>query len=76
MANNLESSALPLQTVLCWPVVLLMANKACHIKVHIYGHILVYLHILPADLKHVHAVAEKFTNALAGSPPHSTLLAV
>ena len=72
--NNLGSPDLPLQTVLWRPVVLLLANKACHIKVHTHGQILVTLHVLPASLKHVYAVAEKFTHALAGSPPQTVIL--
>ena len=55
-------------------MVLLLANKACHIKVHTHGQILVTLHVLPAPLKHMHAVAEKFTHALAGSPPQTVIL--
>ena len=68
------SPALPLQTVIFQPVVLLLANKACHIKVHIHGQILVALHVLPAPLKNVHAVPENFTHALAGSPPQTVIL--
>ena len=69
MPQNFGQPALPLQTVLFQPVVLLLANKACHIKVHIHGQILVTLHVLPAPLKHEHTVAENVTHTLAESPP-------
>ena len=72
--TNLGTPALPLQTVLCRPVFLLLANKACHIKVHIHGQILVTLNVLVAPLKHVYAVAENFTHTLAGSPPQTVIL--
>ena len=74
MPKNLGSPALPLQTVIFQPVVLFLANKACHIKVQIHCQFLVTLHHLPAPLKHVHAVAENFTHALAGSPPQNVIL--
>ena len=50
---------MPIQTVLCRPVVLLLAYNACYIKVNAHGQILVDLHVIPAPLKHVHTVAEK-----------------
>ena len=74
MPKNFGQPALPLQTVLFQPVVLLLANKACHIKVHIHGQILVTLHVLPAPLKHEHTVAKFFTYILAGSPPQTVIL--
>ena len=64
---------MPLQTVLL-PVVLLLANKACNIKVHTHGLIWITLHILPTLLKHVYDVAEKFTHTMAGSPPQAVTL--
>ena len=74
MPNNLGRPALPLQTVFFQPVVLLLANKACHVKVHNHGQILVTLYVLPAPLKHEHTVAENFTHTLAGSPPQTVIL--
>ena len=55
-------------------MVLLLANKACHIKVHTHGQILVTLNVIPASLKQVYAVAEKFTHTLAGSPPPTVII--
>ena len=64
---------MPLQTVLFQPVVLLLANKACHIKTHIHGQILVTLNVIPAPSKHEHTVAKKFKHTLAGSPPQTVI---
>ena len=49
-------------------MVLLLVNKAYHIQFQTHGH------VLPALLKHVHAVADKITYALAGSPPQTVIL--
>ena len=69
--KNVGSLALPLQTVVCWSVVLLLANKAYRIKVNTHGQIFVVLYVLPAPLKHMHAVAEKLHTLWQG--PHQRL---
>ena len=73
-SKNLGRPALSAPAVLCRPVVLQLANKACHVKVQTQGQILVTLHVRPAPQKHAHDAAELFTHVLAGFPPQTVIL--
>ena len=73
-SKNLGRPALSASAVLYRPVVLQLANKACHVKVQTQGQILVTLHVRPAPQKHAHDAAELFTHVLAGFPPQTVIL--
>ena len=67
--SSIATSDSPL--LACGPLI----GKQSHNKVHIHGQILVTLKVLPAPLKHMRAVSENFTHALAGSPQQTVILA-
>ena len=74
MPKKIRQTSIATSISIFQPVVLYLANKACHIKVHIHGQILVTPHVLPAPLKPEHTVTETFTETLAGSQPKIEIL--